>query len=58
MREKQAHSKPPTTCYAVIENDRGAGITIEGVYLDKNEAEKHAEASSHLYIEETNFYEL
>lgn len=45
-----------STCYVVVEDDRGMGSTVEAVYADKVEANKHAASSSHLYVEESIFY--
>ena len=44
------------TCYVVVEDDRGLGSTVEAVYADKVEADKHAASSSHLYTYESIFY--
>jgi len=41
-----------SNCYVVLEDDRGWGTTVEAVYADKVEADKHAAPSNHLYVEE------
>lgn len=41
------------TVYVLIEEDRGCGPTIIGVYLNKEEAEKECEEWCSSYIEES-----
>ena len=40
-------------CYVVYEEDRGMGISIEGVYFSEVLAQQHASLSSHMYCQES-----
>jgi len=40
-------------CYVVYEEDRGMGISIEGVYFSEVLAQQHAAQSSHTYCQES-----
>ena len=44
--------------YVVIEEDRGMGADVQGVFQDKEQAEKLAEQSSHFFIEESVFHAM
>ncbi len=44
--------------YVVMEEDRGMGADVQGVFQDKEQAEELAERSSHLFIEESFFYAM
>ena len=44
--------------YVVMEEDRGMGADVQGVFQDKEQAEELAERSSHFFIEESFFYAM
>lgn len=39
--------------WVVIEEDRGLGPSVEGVFLNKEDAEAYAAKSSHLEVQES-----
>ena len=39
--------------YVVIQDDRGMGPEVQGVFKDKEKAEKLAKESSHFWVEES-----
>ncbi len=44
--------------WIVMEEDRGMGVMVEGVFQDKEQAEKFAEQSSHFFVEESFFHAM
>lgn len=41
------------TVWVVIQEDRGLGPSVEGVFLNKEDAEAYASESSHLEVQES-----
>ncbi len=40
--------------YVVIEEDRGMGVMVQGVFQDQAQAEECAQQSSHFFVEESD----